>query len=117
MSGGARPPSRAACSSDMSEPWLPGGASLDDFVTRIHAQIAGFAEEHGDLPAKVQVELRARAVHTLDKISAEPGYGFVTLCPHRTGDDLEELIVPLAAVAQVRISPAEDEPEFGFALP
>ena len=101
----------------MSEPWLPGGASLDDFVTRIHTQIARFAEEHGLVQAKVEVELRDGAVHVLDKISAEPGYGFVTLCPHRKGDDLEELIVPLAVVAQIRISPAEDEPQFGFALP
>jgi hypothetical protein len=101
----------------MSEPWLPGGASLDDFVTRIHGQIARFAEEHGLAQAKVEVELGDGAVHVLDKISAEPGYGFVTLCPHRTGDDPEELIVPLASVAQIRISPAADEPQFGFALP
>jgi hypothetical protein len=101
----------------MSEPWLPGGASLDDFVARIHGQIASFAEEHRLAQAKVEVELRDGAVHVLDTISAEPGYGFVTLCPHREGDDLEELIVPLASVAQIRISPAEDEPQFGFALP
>jgi hypothetical protein len=101
----------------MSEPWLPGGASLDDFVTRIHAQIASFAEEHGLAQAKVEVELSDGALHVLDKISAEPGYGFVTLCPHREGDDLGQLIVPLASVAQIRISPAEDEPQFGFALP
>ena len=101
----------------MSEPWLPGGASLDDFVTRIHAQIASFAEEHGLAQAKVEVELRDGAVHVLDTISAEPGYGFVTLCPHRGGDDLAVLIVPLDSVAQIRISPAEDEPQFGFALP
>jgi hypothetical protein len=101
----------------MSELWVPGGASLDDFVTRIHAQIAGFAEEHGLAQVKVEVELRDGAVHVLDTISAEPGYGFVTLCPHRTGDDLEELIVPLASVVQIRISPAENEPQFGFALP
>jgi hypothetical protein len=101
----------------MSEPWLPGGVSLDDFVTRIHGQIASFTEKHGLAQAKVEVELRDGAVHVLDRISAEPGYGFVTLCPHRKGDDLEELIVPLASVAQIRISPAEDEPQFGFALP
>jgi hypothetical protein len=101
----------------MSELWLPGGASLDDFVTRIHAQIASFAEEHGLAQAKVEVELRDGAVHVLDKISAEPGYGFVTLCPHRTGDDVAELIVPLASIAQIRISPVEGEPQFGFALP
>ena len=101
----------------MSEPWLPGGASLDDFVARVHGQIASFAEEHGLAHAKVEVELRDGAVHILDKISAEPGYGFVTLCPHRTSDEREELIVPLAAVVQIRISPAEEEPQFGFALP
>jgi hypothetical protein len=101
----------------MSEPWLPGGASLDDFVTRIHAQIASFAEDHGLAQAKVEVELRDGAVRVLDKISAEPGYGFVTLCPHQTGDDPEELIVPLESVVQIRISPAEAEPQFGFALP
>ena len=101
----------------MSEPWVPGGASLDDFVTRIHGQIARFAEEHGLAQAKVEVELGDGAVHLLDKISAEPGYGFVTLCPHRTGDDPEELIVPVTSVVQIRISPAEAEPQFGFALP
>ena len=101
----------------MSEPWLPSGASLDDFVTRIHAKIASFAAEHGLAQAKVEIELRDGAVHVLDKISAEPGYGFVTLCPHRTRNEREELIVPLASVVQIRISPAEDEPQFGFALP
>ena len=101
----------------MSELWLPGGASLDDFVTRIHGQIASFAQEHGLARAKVEVELGDGAVHVLDKISAEPGYGFVTLCPHRTGDGPEELIVPLGSVVQIRISPAEEEPQFGFALP
>jgi len=101
----------------MSEPWLPGGASLDDFVTRIHRQIASFADEHGLAQAKVEIELHDGGTHVLDKISAEPGYGFVTLCPHRTGDEPEELIVPLASVARIRISPAEDEPQFGFALP
>ncbi|MGN6430399.1 MAG: hypothetical protein ACTHNB_06645 [Gaiellaceae bacterium] len=101
----------------MSEPWLPSGASLDDFVTRIHAQIASFAEEHGLARAKVEVELRDGAVHILDTISAEPGYGFVTLCPHREDDDSEELIVPLSTVTQIRISPAEKEPQFGFTLP
>jgi hypothetical protein len=101
----------------MSEPWLPSGASLDDFVTRIHGQIASFAEEHDLARAKVEVELRDGGVHILDTISAEPGYGFVTLCPHRQDDDPEELIVPLSTVTQIRISPAEEEPQFGFTLP
>jgi hypothetical protein len=101
----------------MSEPWLPGGASLDDFVTRIHGQIASFAEEHGLAQAKVEIDLHDEGTHVLDKISAEPGYGVVTFCPHPTGDESEELIVPLASIARIRISPAEDERQFGFALP
>ena len=102
----------------MSELWLPGGPSADDFVTRVHQQIARFAEAHGLAQAKVEVELRDGALLVLDAISPEPGYGFVTLRPHPESDDeREELIVPLASVAQIRISPAGDEPQFGFALP
>jgi hypothetical protein len=103
----------------MSEVWLPGGAlDIDDFVRRIHQQIARFAEAHGLEQAMAEVELRDGSRHVLDTISPEPGYGFVTLRPHATdGDERQELIVPLASVAQIRISPAEKEPQFGFALP
>ena len=103
----------------MSELWVPGGAlDIDDFVRRIHQQIARFADAHGLEQAIVEVELRDGSRHVLDTISPEPGYGFVTLRPHATdGDERQELIVPLASVAQIRISPAEKEPQFGFALP
>jgi hypothetical protein len=103
----------------MSELWLPGGAlDIDDFVRRIHQQIARFAETHGLEQAMVEVELRDGSRHVLDTISPEPGYGFVTLRPHATdNDERQELVVPVASVAQIRISPAEKEPHFGFALP
>ena len=103
----------------MSELWVPGGAlDIDDFVRRIHRQIARFAETNGLEQAMVEVELRDGSRHVLDTISPEPGYGLVTLRPHETEDDQRhELIVPLALVAQIRISPAENEPQFGFALP
>jgi hypothetical protein len=103
----------------MSELWLPGGAlDIDDFVRRVHQQIASFAETHGLAQVMVEVELRDGARQVLDTISPQPGYGFVTLRPHATdSDDSQELIVPLASVAQIRISPAEQEPQFGFALP
>jgi hypothetical protein len=103
----------------MSELWLPGGAlDLDEFVRRVHQQIARFAETHGLAQAMVEVELRDGARHVLDTISPEPGHGFVTLRPHATdSEEREELIVPLASVAQIRIAPAEQEPHFGFALP
>jgi hypothetical protein len=102
----------------VSDVWTPRGPSADDFVARVHQQVARFAERHGALQAKVEVELRDGALLVLDRISGEPGYGFVTLCPHpETDRDREELIVPLASVAQIRISSAEEEPRFGFALP
>ena len=103
----------------MSELWIPGGAlDIDDFVRRIHQQIARFAEAHALEQAMVEVELRDGSRHILDTISPEPGYGFVTLRPHAAdNDEQQELVVPLASVTQIRISPAEKEPQFGFALP
>jgi hypothetical protein len=103
----------------MSELWLPGGAlDIDDFVRRVHQQVARFAESHGLAQAMVEVEVRDGARHVLDTISPEPGYGFVTLRPHATDDgERQELIVPLGSIAQIRIAPAEHEPQFGFALP
>ncbi len=103
----------------MSGLWLPGGVlDIDDFVRRVHQQIASFAEKEGLAQATVEAELRDGARYVLDTISAEPGHGFVTLRPHATdGGERQELIVPLASVAQIRISPAEREPKFGFALP
>jgi hypothetical protein len=103
----------------VSELWVPGGAlDIDDFIRRVHQQIARFAETHGLEQIMVEVELRDGSLHVLDTISAEPGYGFVTLRPHATDSgERQELIVPLASVAQIRLSPAEKNPQFGFALP
>jgi hypothetical protein len=102
----------------VSELWVPGGPSADEFVDRVHRQITRFAEANQLAKAKVEVELRDGALLVLDTISPEPGYGFVTLAPHaESGGEREQLIVPLASIAKIRLSPAEDEPHFGFALP
>ena len=102
----------------MSTLWMPGGPSVEEFVARVHQQIAAFAERRGALQAKVEVELRDGALLVLDSMSGEPGHGFVTLCPHADNDaDRDELIVPLASISQIRISSAEEEPRFGFGLP
>jgi hypothetical protein len=102
----------------MSELWVPGGVSADDFVARVHQQIAAFAEENGLAQAMVEVELKDGGRYVLDTLSPEPGYGFITLRPHpEDEDEREELIVPLASIALIRLSPAEKEPQFGFALP
>jgi hypothetical protein len=102
----------------VSELWLPGGVSADDFVARVHQQIGRFAQEHDLARAMVEVELRSGARYVLDTLSPDPGYGFLTLRPHSEDErEREELIVPLASVAQIRIAATEDEPRFGFALP
>jgi hypothetical protein len=49
-------------------------------------------------------------------LSSEPGFGFVTLCPHAE-DGAEEWIVPVGAVARIRLQPAAEEEPFGFSLP
>src|SRR2546421_10229606 len=100
----------------MSELWLPGGTlDIDDFVRRVHQQIAHFAETHGLGQAMVEVELRDGARYVLDTIAPEPGHGFVTLRPHATDNgERQELFVPLPPVARIRIAPAEQEPPFGF---
>lgn len=102
----------------MSELWIPGGGSADGFVARVHQQIARFAEDDGLAHAVVEVELRDGARLVVDSLSAEPGYGFITIRPHPEDEgEREELIVPLVSVALIRMSAAEDETKFGFSLP
>ena len=100
----------------MSELWLPGTSGpVDELVQRIHLRIEGFAAEHAAAP-RVEVELHGGSTVTVRTISADPGFGFVTLCPY-TDDGAEELIVPVGALARIRLRPAEDEEPFGFSLP
>ena len=89
---------------------------LDDLVARIHRRIDAFASEHGAEPM-VEAELSDGSLHRLKSISAEPGYGFVTFCPHVAEDEPQELIVPLGSIRQLTISVAEPEHKVGFSLP
>jgi len=101
----------------MPELWIPGSAGpLDELVKRIERRIEDFRTEHGLERAGVSVELTDGALHRLASISPEPGFGFITLCPHCNQGEPEELIVPIGAVREIRIGLAEDEPRFGFAL-
>ena len=65
----------------MSELWLPGPPSAEDFVSRLHRQIEQFAATNSLTQARVEVELRDGALLVLDRIAPEPGYGFVTIRP------------------------------------
>jgi hypothetical protein len=97
--------------------WTPGAAGpLDQFVDRLHRRVEQFAEKHGLEEASVEVELGDGGLLPVRAISADPGFGFVTLCPH--GDEPEELIVPIGYIRQIRVAAPEPErARFGFSVP
>ena len=102
----------------MPDLWIPGTTGpLNDLVGRIHRRIEAFAAEHGLEQAMVEVELTDGSLHRLASISAEPGYGFLTLVPHAEDGEPVEMIVPVGAVRQLTLSRAELASPIGFALP
>jgi hypothetical protein len=102
----------------MPELWIPGMAGpLEDLVARIHRRIDAFASEHGLEQAMVEAELADGSLLRLSSLSADPGYGFLTLVPHATDGDPQELIVPIGSIRQLTLSRAEPESPIGFSLP
>jgi hypothetical protein len=100
------------------ELWTPGTSGpLDELVSRIVRRIEDFRAEHELEQAGVSVELFDGSLHRLASISADPGFGFVTLCPHGDDGEPEELIVPVGAIRQIRIAAVENEPRLGFSAP
>jgi hypothetical protein len=98
----------------MSDLWIPGSSGpLDDLVARIQLRIQAFQERTGAQPV-VEVELRDGTTAILRSLEAEPGFGFVTLCPHSDDGAEEEWIVPVAAVARIALRRAEERDPFGF---
>ena len=90
---------------------------LEELVSRIHRRIEGFKETYSVDQVEVSIELFDGSLHRLASISAEPGFGFVTLCPHGDDGEPEELIVPLGAIKELRLSRAEPEQRVGFSIP
>jgi hypothetical protein len=102
----------------MPELWTPGAAGpLEELVGRIERRIEGFRAEHGLEQAGVSVELADGSLHRLASLSAEPGFGFITLCPHCDDGEPQELIIPIASIRELRIAAVEDEQQFGFSPP
>jgi hypothetical protein len=102
----------------VAELWTPGMAGpADELVGRIHRRIQSFAEEHGLERAMVEAELSDGSLLRLQSLSAQPGFGFVTLVPHAADGDPEEVIAPLGTIRQLRLRRAEGESPFGFSLP
>ena len=104
----------------MPELWVPSGGPLDDFVSHIHRQIEKFAADAGVERASVEIELADGSRFALESLTAEPGFGLVTLRPHaRTDDDLPEaMIVPAGFIRRIDLRRAEEQrSRFGFSLP
>ena len=101
----------------MPELWVPGAPGPhDQLVERLHRRIAEFAQKHELAEAAVEVELSDGALIPVAAISAEPGFGFITLCPH--GDDPQELVVPIGSIKQIVLgAPEAARARFGFSLP
>ena len=93
---------------------MPGAAGPhEEFVARLHRQIREAAAE-----PHVEVELEDGSRLSVESIAAEPGYGFVTLRPHPTGEPPEAVVVPLGSIRRIEISAMADVDEpVGFTLP
>ena len=89
-------------------------APVDELVERLHRQIRAFGDD-----VAVEVELHDGAHYTLESLTAEPGFGFVTLRPHpEPGDPPFEVIVPLGSIVRITLrTPEQAPPGFGFSLP
>jgi hypothetical protein len=98
--------------------WVPGAAepSLDDFVARILRQIERYTSTHDAELSHVEVELGDGERLTLQSISSEPGFGFLTLTVQGE-EEAEQLIVPVGAIRRITLGPADEQRKPGFALP
>jgi hypothetical protein len=66
----------------------------------------------------VEVELFDGSRVAVESVSAEPGYGFVTLRPHPQGERPDILVVPLGSIRRFEVSKAREEDRpLGFTLP
>jgi len=88
---------------------------LDELVQRILRRVDAFKVEHALEEAEVSVELVDGSLYRLQTISADPGFGFVSFCPHCDQGEAEEVIVPLGAIRQLRIAAPSHEQAPGFA--
>ena len=85
----------------------------EELVKRIERRAERFKEEHGLAEVEVTIELHDGSLHRLRTLAAEPGFGFVSFCPH--ADEPEEVIVPLGAIREIRLSVPGAEQTVGFA--
>ena len=90
---------------------------LDELVARIRGMVETFAREHELEQAEVRVELADGRELVVESVSAQPGFGFFSLVPHRDdGEEPKQVVVPIGAVKLVEISRPDPERPLGFRL-
>jgi hypothetical protein len=96
--------------------WTPGMAGpLDDFVSRINRMVSAFAQDHELEHAEVRIELADGSRWVVEAVSADPGFGFLCLTPHRAaGDEPRRLVVPIGAIKAIEISAPDVARPLGF---
>ena len=87
---------------------------VEELVKRLERRVEQFREEHALAEVEVTIELMDGSLHRLRTLAAEPGFGFISFCPH--GDEPEEVIVPLGAVREIRLRVPSPEQAVGFAV-
>jgi hypothetical protein len=76
-----------------------------------------FAREAGLERACVQVHLADGTHYLVEELSAEPGFGFVTIRPYPRDESPAELIVPVGTIRRIELDRAEEQRSaFGFTL-
>lgn len=88
---------------------------LEELVSRILRRVERFKDEHSLPEVEVRLELLDGSLHRLKTLSAEPGFGFLSFCPHcLEGEEPEEVIVPLGAIREIRIGTPDHAHTVGF---
>jgi hypothetical protein len=82
-----------------------------ELVRRLEAVIAAFALDQRVSRALVHVEFNDGKRFALHHISAEPGFGFVTITPYP--EDLPDapgaIVVPVGSIRRIELDRAENE--------
>jgi hypothetical protein len=87
---------------------------LDELVQRILRRVDAFKAEHSLDDAEVSIELLDGSLYRLKTLSAEPGFGFVSFCPHDEDGEPTEVVLPLGAIRELRIGAPSREQALGF---
>jgi len=88
---------------------------LDELVARITRMVSAFTSEHGLDTAEFRLELADGSRYLVASASAEPGFGFFSVVPHREeGEEPRAVVIPIGAVKLIEISAPDPERRFGF---